>query len=187
MNAQNAFENYLLEKMASLCPTNGKTLNGLVGAESRLMDELRLFDPVTPFERVASTLGHGTVTTARMIEDAPPSLRISVEHRYSLPRWPAFDFVILESEEGIAWGQTFARRARTPVPPIHGITDLARWSHVESEVRAELGAPESHEAWSPWESAVYRVDGRSVVLCYVYGLLQNVRPADTIGVVRKNS
>ena len=112
----------------------------------------------------------------RVIEDAPESLRVSVEHRYALSRWPSFDFVIFESETGIAWGQTFARRRGMRVPVISTLDDLARWSHVESEVCAALGAPESDEGWPPWKNAIYRIDGSVFVLCYVYGLLQSARP-----------
>jgi hypothetical protein len=171
--AQEALEAYLLAKMATLC---GETPMGVDLDAFRRMEELALFDIATPFERVASTLGRGTVSPPRVIDDAPESLRLSVEHRYALSRWPSFDFVILESAEGMAWGHAFARRAGMPVPAIRRLADLVRWSHVESEVRAALGAPESHEQWSPWESAVYRLDGRAFALCYVHGLLQNVRP-----------
>jgi hypothetical protein len=174
MNVQEALEEYLLNKMSTLCADRSPSND--VGAEAnRTIDELGLFDLVTPFERVASTLGVGTVRPPRVIDDAPESRRLSVEHRYSLSPWPEFEFVILESEDGIAWAQAFARRDGVPVPVVQGVGDLARWSHVESEVRAALGTPISHEAWSPWETAVYRTGDAEFALCYVYGMLQSVK------------
>jgi hypothetical protein len=175
MRVQEAFEEYLLEQMALLCRTSGGAPGGVSDA-SRMIDALGLFDVVTPFERIESTLGRGIVAPPRVVEDAPESMRVSVEHRYALSPWPSFEFTILESEGGIAWGQAFARKTGTSIPRIDCLSDLRRWSHVESEVRAALGAPESHEGWSPWKSAIYRVDGAAFTLCYVYELLQSVRP-----------
>ena len=175
MQVQEALEEYLLSQMVTLC-ANGTTSDAVAGDASRMIEDLGLFEAVTPFERFVSTLGPGMVTSPRVIEDTPQSLRVSVEHRYSLARWPSFEFVVFESEDGIAWGQTFARRVGMPVPAISAMTDLARWSHLESEVRAALGVPVSHEGWSPWESSIYHMGDTDVALCYVYGLLQNVKP-----------
>jgi hypothetical protein len=169
MQVQKTFEDYLLQTMVELCP-NGKPSN-----DHPQIEDLGLFDTFTPFERVARVLGSGQVSDAREIPNAPESLKISTEHRYSLERWPVFDFVILESSDGLAWGHSFARRIGLTAPPIGYIADLSQWSHVESEVRAALGAPTAEEGWPPWETALYPSDGSAFALCYVYGLLQSVR------------
>jgi len=169
MSAKEALEAYLLQTMTRLCST-GMATRPL--QPPLTTDDARLFDVVTPFARLAAKFGPGMAGERLSLEDQPESLRYSIEHRYSLGKWPAFDFVILESPDGLAWGHTVARRIGEPTPPIHGITDLARWSHVESEVRAALGTPSSGEAWSPWESAIYNLNGVEISLCYVFGLLQ---------------
>lgn len=171
MQVQETLEEYLLQEMTKLCP-GGKASN--VADSLRAVDELGLFDMVTPFERVARALGQGKMSEPRVIDDAPDSLRISREHRYSLSQWPSFEFIILESNDGLAWGHAFARRVGEPVPVIRRVSDLRRWSHVETEVRTALGPPVSHEEWSPWTSAVYEHDGVSFAFCYVFGLLQSV-------------
>jgi len=176
MYIQEAFEEYLLDKMMTLC-ADGRQSHDIARDANRVAEDLGLFDAVTPFARFVDTLGPGMVGVPRVIEDAPQSLRVSAEHRYTLERWPLFEFVVFESEDGLAWGQTFARRVGTPVPTISEITDLARWSHVESEVRAALGAPVAHEGWPPWEISIYRVGETEATLCYVYGLLQSVTTA----------
>jgi hypothetical protein len=170
MNVQEILEEYLMQKMMKLCP--GEEASNVADSH-RAIEELGLFDMVTPFGRVADALGQGEMSDPRVIDDAPDSLRISREHRYSLSRWPLFEFVILESHDGLAWGHTFARRVGLPAPVIPRMEDLRRWSHVETEVRKALGPPASYEEWSPWASAVYECDGRSFSLCYVFGLLQS--------------
>jgi hypothetical protein len=174
MHVQEAVEEYLLRKMTKLC-LDGEASNALDSLP--VIDELGLFDIVTPFERVARTIGHGRVSEPRVIDDEPDSLRLSREHRYSLSQWQSFEFIIFESSEGLAWGHTFARRVGVPVPVIQRMTDLARWSHVETEVRAAFGPPASHEEWWPWSSAVYECEGVSFSLCYVFGLLQSIEAA----------
>jgi hypothetical protein len=172
-------QSYLLSQMVTLC--GGDNAQKDVDVDTcRAIEKLGLFDITTPFERIARTLGGGRVSSPRVIEGAPESMRLSIEHRYALSRWPAYEFVIFESEGGIAWGHTFVRRAGSVTPSIRQITDLDRWSHLESEVRTALGAPSSHEEWFPWASATYRLGGNAFALCYVYGLLQRVGPvADT--------
>src|SRR5689334_12622067 len=147
-------ESYLYSQMVTLC--GGDNAQNDVDVDAcREIEKLVLFDVTTPFARIARTLGDGLVSLPRVIEGVPESMRVSIEHRYALSRWPAYEFVIFESESGIAWGHTFVRRVGSVIPSIRRVTDLDRWSHLESEVRTALGAPSSHEEWFPWESATY--------------------------------
>lgn len=172
---QQALEGYLLDKMAKLC-AHGAVSTDANSQASQAIDDLALFEMITPFERIASALGPGIVGPKRVVEDAPQSLRVSRQHRYSLSQWPSFEFVIFESDDGLAWGQRFARRRDVLAPIIREVSDLTRWSHLESEVRGALGAPKGHESWSPWETSIYRFDDVDFALCFVYGLLQSVMP-----------
>ena len=175
--AQAAFEVYLLAMMRRLCGHSTNLSDGdLVGY--RLIAELGLFDIDTRFSKVAGTLGPGLAAAPQVIEDAPESFRESVEHRYALSRWPDFEFRILESRGGFAWGQMFVRRSGVAPPPIARVEDLRAWSHVESEVQVALGEPVSSEEWSPWKAVTYRTDTALYGLCYVYGLLQRVEVVD---------
>jgi len=177
MSTEQTVEEYLVRRMATLCSTT--TSQPSQSEETiRLSHELDWLDIATPFDRVASVLGLGTLASQSTFADAPPSLRESREHRYSFPRWPHFDFVVLESKTGLAWGQQFLRCVKMPIPPIRGLADVTQWSHVASEVRVALGEPASHEGWPPWEHWTYQFDGRRFALCYVYGLLQKVAVVD---------
>ena len=167
---QQELERCLLATMAKLCKDSATSD---VDA-CRKIQTVGLFEMTTPFERINEALGPGRVAEPRVIEDGPASFGASVEHRYSLSPWPSFDFVILESEDGIAWGYRFARRIGLSPPSVRTLADLGQWSHLESEVRAALGEPISHEGWPPWEGLVYRLGGSDVILCFVFGLLQNV-------------
>lgn len=169
-----AIETYLAVEMATLCGNRNVLNEDDLEAHHRI-EALGLFDVATAFERFADVLGVGAVSSPRMIADAPKSLRVSIEHRYTFLRWPAFDFIILESEEGIAWGHAFVRRSGAAIPVIRALGDLARWSHVEAEVRAALGEGQSREGWPPWESVLYEGPDGVAALCYVYGLLQSVQ------------
>jgi hypothetical protein len=168
-----ALEAYLFATMTQLCGSTA-TLSDSDRDGRRLIDELNLFGIGIPFERVTNALGCGLTGPPRVFEGAPESLRVSVEHRYALSRWPLFEFCILESEHHAAWGQKFVRRPGVLPPPIQSPGDLRAWSHVESEVLAVLGQPETCEEWWPWKSATYRAGATEYVLCYVYDLLQRV-------------
>ncbi|MDQ3788055.1 MAG: hypothetical protein M3422_12545, partial [Actinomycetota bacterium] len=104
-----ALEAYLLATMVRLCGDDTNVCD-VDRAGCRQIEELGLFEIRTPFERVANALGSGLTGPPQVIEDAPESLRESVEHRYALARWPAFEFRVLESRSGLAWGQMFVRR-----------------------------------------------------------------------------
>ena len=168
-----AFEAYLLATMVRLCGDNPNVRDSDHDG-CRQIEDLSLFDIDTPFERVARALGLGATGWPQIIENVPESLRESVEHRYALSRWPDFDFRILESRGGLAWGQMFVRRLGVVPPPVCSVADLRAWSHVESEVEAALGAPVLSEEWPPWKSVSYRAGTTEYVLCYVYALLQRV-------------
>ncbi len=171
MHDNTMLEDYLLSTMKRLCPIFKPANAAKVTGDNSVDD---ILGATTPFARVTDAFGPSTMSSSRMIFGAPATLRDSLEHRYSLSKWPLFDFVILESNAGLAWDCFFERRVGVPVPPIQGMMDLSQWSHIESEVRAALGPPSSDEAWPPWESAIYRRDGASASLCYVFRLLQSV-------------
>src|SRR6202022_421030 len=101
MDGRAALQDYLIATMVQLCP----------GAEAerkfstaRRGDEDQLFGIIVPYAKIAGAFGPGETGDPREVSGAPESLRISKEHRYRLSNWPAFDFVILESSDGFAWG-----------------------------------------------------------------------------------
>lgn len=170
---QAAFEAYLSAVMVKLCRTSEPISESDLDSFRRI-EAFGLFDVHTPFERIANMLGPGATAAPHLMESIPESLKGSVEHRYLLTSWPLFEFRILESRDGLAWGQTFVRRTDILPPPISSIADLRAWSHIESEVCAAIGEPESSEEWSPWKTAIYVFDATEYAICYVYDLLQRI-------------
>jgi hypothetical protein len=103
----------------------------------------------------------------------------SRRHRFHLPSWPEFDFVLRTHPGGWVWGPEFVRRPGVEAPPVARLADLRPWAMVESEVAAHFGLPADEAAWNLGKDATYRTEDRSagatkVVLAFDFALLQSV-------------
>jgi hypothetical protein len=103
----------------------------------------------------------------------------SKRHRFHLPLWPDFDFLLRTHPAGWIWGPEFVRRPGAPIPSPTRVTELQSWTVVESEVVARFGPFALEEAWNLGKDGSYllteSVERFEVKLVFDLALLQQVQ------------
>jgi hypothetical protein len=105
----------------------------------------------------------------------------SLRHRYHLPLWPEFDFIVRSHPEGWAFGPRFVRAAGSVAPSPARIFDIEPWSMLESEVRARFGPFDEEYPFNHSNEAIYLIDrsaGVRASLAFDFQLFQSVAEAD---------
>jgi hypothetical protein len=184
MTDERAFELYLMSQMrgeaaiAAALTSLGSTPEALRGAAERMAQEVG-FDRVGHgIDLYRRTLGEPLETSVEPGLDSTEGYAGSLRHRFHLPLWPAFDFIVRSHRDGWAWGPGFVRRSGGDAPHADGPDALAPWSILEPEVREQFGPFTTEDAWNFGKDGSYVVDrsGRSfeVSLVFDFDLLQRV-------------
>lgn len=102
----------------------------------------------------------------------------SRRHRFHLPLWSGFDFVVRIHRHGWAWGGEFIRKPGEPSPFPQLVEELVPWTILESEVRERFGPFASEDAWNAGKDGTYIVERAGlrteVCLRFDYSLLQSI-------------
>jgi hypothetical protein len=149
----------------------------MVEAVERVGNQMGLNEPGHGIELYRQLLGPPLDTALEPDVDAAGSFVGSLRHRYHLPLWPEFDFIIRSHPEGWAWGPRFIRAAGSTAPTPARIVDLEPWSMLESEVLARFGPFYEEYAFNHSSEAIYLLDpstGLRASLAFDFQLFQSV-------------
>jgi hypothetical protein len=183
VNGARSYQLYLLFQMH--CPPKvdaalarlGADQAALLEAVDRVGTRMGLNEPGHGIECYRQLLGPPLDTAPETEVAAEGSFAGSLRHRYHLPLWPEFDFIVRSHPEGWAWGPRFIRAAGSMVPSPGRLVDIEPWSMLESEVRARFGPFDEEFPFNHSNEAIYLVDastGARASVTFDFQLLQSV-------------
>ncbi|TKC99775.1 hypothetical protein [Polyangium fumosum] len=183
MSPMREFELYLMslmtgkEKVESVLASLGSSVEAMEEAAARAAKTVGFFELI-PRELPAYVrfIGPPLDTTIEPGIDDNSPFAGSVRHRFHLPTWPDFDFILRTDGDGSAWGPEFIRAAHAvPKAPARA-RELLPWTFIEREVRDRFGPYAREEAWEFNQIVTYVEEGGAteIKLTFDLALLQQV-------------
>jgi hypothetical protein len=181
----NTFELYLMSLMRGKSQINsvlasfGISTEAMEEAASQVAGTVGFLELAGfPLDVFRPILGAPIETTREPGIDVDSPFDGSKRHRFHLPLWSDFDFILRTHPAGWVWGPEFVRRPGVPSPTLGRARDLQPWSVVESEVVARFGPFACEDAWNLGKDATNVVVDSGVrvetVLVFDLALLQRV-------------